>query len=151
VQSRLLLNIVVSQGTAILQLLTGKNKALLVRWDTLLVLNLGFHVVDSIGGLHLESDSLTGKSLDENLHTSAKTKHQVQSRLLLNIVVSQGTAILQLLTGKNKALLVRWDTLLVLNLGFHVVDSIGGLHLESDSLSGKSLDEDLHTSTETKN
>jgi hypothetical protein len=44
------------------------------------------------------------------LSTGQKTKHQVQSRLLLNVVVTQSAAILQLLTSENQALLVRWNT-----------------------------------------
>jgi hypothetical protein len=33
---------------------------------------------------------------------------------------------------------------LVLDLGFDVIDGIGGFHLEGDGLSGESLDKDLH-------
>jgi hypothetical protein len=44
--------------------------------------------------------------------TTAQAQHQVQGGLLLDVVVSQGAAILQLLAGKDEALLVRWDALL---------------------------------------
>ena len=67
----------------------------------------------------------------------------MQGRLLLNVVVSEGAAILELLAGKDEALLVRGDALLVLDLGLDVVDGIRGLNLESDGLSSQSLDEDL--------
>ena len=40
---------------------------------------------------------------------ATQTQHQVQSRLLLDVVVSQGAAILQLLASKNQPLLVRRD------------------------------------------
>ena len=33
---------------------------------------------------------------------------------------------------------------LVLDLGFNVIDCIGGLHLEGDGFSGEGLDKDLH-------
>jgi hypothetical protein len=33
----------------------------------------------------------------------------VECRLLLDVVISQGTAVLQLLTGEDQALLVWWD------------------------------------------
>jgi hypothetical protein len=49
---------------------------------------------------------------DEHLHATAQTQDQVQRRLLLDVVVSQGTAILQLLAGKDQALLVWRDALL---------------------------------------
>jgi hypothetical protein len=44
-------------------------------------------------------------------------------------VVAQRPAVLELLAGEDEALLVRWDTLLVLDLRLDVVDCIGRLHL----------------------
>ena len=37
-------------------------------------------------------------------------KHKVQGRLLLDVVVAEGAAILKLLAGEDQALLVRGDT-----------------------------------------
>ena len=54
-------------------------------------------------------------------------------------------------TSKDETLLVWGNSLLVLDLGLHVLDGIGGLDFEGDGLSGQSLDEDLHASTETEN
>ncbi len=51
-------------------------------------------------------------------------------------------AILQLFTGEDKVLLVGWNALLVLNLGLHIVDGVGGLNLQGDCLANKSLHED---------
>merc|ERR1712224_931565 len=106
VQGGLLLNIVVLQGAAVLELLTRENQALLVRGNALLVLNLGLDSLDGVGALNLKSDGLAGECLHEDLHTSTQTKHQVQGGLLLNIVVLQGAAVLELLTRENQALLV---------------------------------------------
>jgi hypothetical protein len=44
-------------------------------------------------------------------------------------VVGKGSAILELLSSKDQSLLVRGDTLLVLDLGFDIVDSVGGFDL----------------------
>ena len=44
------------------------------------------------------------------LSTTTETKHKVQRRLLLDVVVVQGTAILKLLASKNQALLIRWNS-----------------------------------------
>jgi hypothetical protein len=52
-------------------------------------------------------------------------------------VVAQGAAILELLSGKDETLLVRWDTLLVLDLRLDVVDGVRGLDLEGDGLAGE--------------
>ena len=81
----LLLNVVVGKGTAILELLSGEDQALLVGGDAFLVLNLGLDVVDGIGGLNLEGDGLTRQGLDEDLHSTAETEDQVEGRLLLDV------------------------------------------------------------------
>jgi hypothetical protein len=51
-----------------------------------------------------------------SLLTTTEPEHQVQGRLLLNVVVAEGPAVLELLAGKDEALLIRGDALLVLNL-----------------------------------
>ena len=75
--------------------------------------------------------------LDEDLHASTQTQHQVKGGLFLDVVVSQGAAILELLAGKDKALLIRGDSLLVLNLALHVLNGVRRLHLKSDGLAGQ--------------
>ena len=69
---------------------------------------------------------------------------KVESALLLDVVVGEGAAILELLAGEDKALLIRRNALLVLDLGLDIVNSVGGLDLKGDGLSSKSLNEDLH-------
>jgi hypothetical protein len=66
-QGGFLLNIVITQGTVILQLLAGKNKTLLIRGNALLVLNLGLDGFNGIGGLDIERNGFTRECLDENL------------------------------------------------------------------------------------
>jgi len=144
VKGRLLLDIVVGEGTAILKLLAGEDQALLVGRDPFLVLNLGLDVIDGVGGLNLEGDGLPRQGLDEDLHSSAETEDQVESRLLLNVVVAQGTTIFELLASEDETLLVGRDALLVLDLSLDVIDGVRGLDLEGDGLSGESLNEDLH-------
>ena len=71
------------------------------------------------------------------LHASTKAKHQVQGRLLLDIVITQCAAVLQLLARKDEALLVRWNSLFVLNLGLDVLNTVTGLDLQRDLQQGK--------------
>ena len=54
--------------------------------------------------------------------------------LLLNVVVRESTAILELFAGEDQALLVGWNAFFVLNLGLDVVDGVGGLDLQGDRL-----------------
>ena len=76
---------------------------------TLLVLDLRLHILNGVGGLDLEGDGLASQGLDKDLHASTQAQHQVEGGLLLDVVVSQGAAVLQLLAGKNETLLVRGD------------------------------------------
>jgi hypothetical protein len=99
------------------------------------------------------------------LTTTTQAQHQVEGGLLLDVVVRQGPAVLQLLAGEDQTLLVRGNSLLVytfifvrakigllytcvcmrtLDLGLDIVNGIRRLHLEGDSLPRKGLDEDLH-------
>jgi hypothetical protein len=58
----------------------------------------------------------------------------MESRLLLDVVVAQGTAVLELFPGEDETLLIRGDSLLVLDLGFDVVDGVRWLNIERDGL-----------------
>ena len=74
---------------------------------TLLVLDLALDIVDGVRALHLQRDGLAGEGLDKDLHAATQPQHQVEGGLLLDVVVSQGAPILQLLAGKDQPLLVR--------------------------------------------
>ena len=56
--------------------------------------------------------------------TTTQTQHKVESGLLLNVVVSQSAPILQLLASENQSLLVRGNTLLVLDFGLDIVNGV---------------------------
>jgi len=140
----LLLDVVIGEGSAVFELFAGKDESLLVGRDALLVLNLGLDVIDGVGGLDLKSDGLASEGLDEDLHATAETEDEMESGLLLDVVVGEGSAVFELLAGEDESLLVRRDTFLVLNLGLDVIDGVGGLDLEGDGLAGEGLHEDLH-------
>ena len=52
--------------------------------------------------------------LDLVVHSSTEPKNQVKGALLLDVVIREGPAILQLLPGEDEPLLVGRDSLLVL-------------------------------------
>lgn len=60
-----LLDVVVGQGAAVLELLAGENQSLLVGGDALLVLDLGLDIVDGVARLDVEGNGLTRQGLDE--------------------------------------------------------------------------------------
>ena len=74
----------------------------------------------------------------------------MEGGLFLNIVVREGTSILELLSSEDETLLIGRNALLVLDLRLDVVNGVGGLDLESDGLAREGLDEDLHTTAETE-
>lgn len=53
--------------------------------------------------------NIRGTSDRTNLLATTQTEHQVQCRLLLDVVIAQCPAIFQLLTSKNQSLLVWWN------------------------------------------
>jgi hypothetical protein len=68
----------------------------------------------------------------------------VQRRLLLDVVVGQRAAVLQLLACEDQPLLRRGDPLLVLDLLLHVVDRVRRLDVQRDGLARQRLHKDLH-------
>jgi hypothetical protein len=71
-----------------------------------------------------------------HLLATAQAEHQVQRRLLLDVVIGERTAVFQLLARENEALLIRWDALLVLDFRLYVVDRVGRLNFERNRLAG---------------
>merc|ERR1712112_448072 len=133
-QSGLLLNVVVGEGPTVLELLASEDQPLLIWGNSFLVLDLGLNILDGVRGFHLQSDRLASQGLNEDLHSTSETQDQMQSGLLLNVVVGEGPAVLELLASKDQPLLVWGNSLLVLNLGLDILDGIRGLHLKGDGL-----------------
>ena len=109
----------------------------------------------------LQSALIADRTSEEDMIDAPE--HQVESRLLLDVIVRECATVLELLARKDQALLVGRDAarrvntplliatnkgadapLLVLDLGLDIVDGVAGLDLESDGLASKSLHEDLH-------
>ena len=71
-------------------------------------------------------------------------EHQRQHRLLLDVVVVQRVAVLQLLALEDKALLLARDALRVPDDALHAVDRVAGPDVECDCLPLRGLHGDLH-------
>jgi hypothetical protein len=67
-----------------------------IRGDTFFVLNLCFHIVDCVRGLDFQGNCFARKGLNEDLLTSTEAKDKMKGRLLLDVVIRQGTAIFKL-------------------------------------------------------
>jgi len=149
-KSTFLLNIVIRQGSSVLQLLSSKDQSLLIWRNPFLVLNLRFHILNSIGSLYFKSYCLPSQSLHKDLHSTSQSQHKMKSTLLLNIVIWQSSPVFQLLSSEDQSLLIWRNSLLILNLGFHILNGVGSLDLECDGLPSESLHEDLHSSSKSQ-
>ena len=80
------------------------------------------------------------------LHTdpSPESQNKVDCALLLDVVVGERPAVLELFARKDEALLVGGDTLLVLDLAFDHVNGVCGLYFKCDGLASEGLNEDLN-------
>ena len=144
------LDVVIRESASIFELLASENQSLLIRRDSFLVLDLGLHIVDRVRCFHFEGDGFAGQRLDKDLHAATKSEHEMESGLLLNVVVGQGTTILELLASEDQSLLVWWNALLVLDLSLDILDSVTGFHLESDRLASEGFHENLHATAQTE-
>ena len=149
-ESRLFLDVVVAEGSAVFQLLSSEDKSLLIGWDSFLVLDLGFDVLNRVSWLDVEGDGLSSESLHEDLHTTSESEDEMEGGLLLDVVVRKSSSVFELLSCKDESLLVGWDAFFVLDFGFDVLDGVGGFDIQGDGLSSKSLDEDLHSTSESE-
>jgi len=74
---------------------------------------------------HLLAVVLGGKSLQGGLNdTTTETEDKVKGGLLLDVVVRKSSAVFKLLAGEDKTLLVRGNSLLVLNLLLDIVNGV---------------------------
>jgi hypothetical protein len=144
VEGGLLLDVVVGQRASVLKLLSSEDESLLIGRDALLVLDLSLNGLNGVRGLDIKSDGLSGQGLDEDLHSTAESEHEVEGGFLLDVVVGQRASVLKLLSSEDESLLIGRDALLVLDLSFDGFDGVRRLDIEGDGLSGQGFDENLH-------
>ena len=109
-------------------------------WETSIALSADHFFAFELSGEGSES----WLNFDGTHTTASESEHQMEGRFLLDVVIGKSSSILKLLTGEDESLLIWWDTLLVLNFGFDVLDRVGWLDVESNSLTRQGLDKYLH-------
>merc|ERR1739848_506681 len=127
-EGALLLDVVVGESSSIFELLTSEDQSLLIWGNSLLVLDLSLDVLNGVRGFDLEGDGLASQSLDEDLHTSPESGHEMEGALLLDVVVGESSSVLQLLSSEDQPLLIWGDSLLVLDLSLDVLNGVRGLN-----------------------
>jgi len=146
----LFLDVVIWKSSSVLKLLSSEDKSLLIWWDTFFILDFGLDIFNGVSWFNIKGDGLTSESLYEDLHTSSKSENQMESGFFLDIVVRKCSSILKLLSSKDKSLLIWWDTFLILDFSFNVLNGVCWLNVKSNGFSSKGLDEDLHTSSKSE-
>ena len=76
--------------------------------------------------------------------TAPETKHKMDGRLLLDVVVGESAVVFELFAGEDETLLVGRDAFLVLDFGLDIGDGVGWLDLERDGFACKGFHENLH-------
>jgi len=147
----LFLDIVIRKSSSIFKLLSSEDKSLLVWWNSFLILNFGFDIFNGVSWLNIKGDGFTSEGLDEDLHTSSKSEDQVKSGLFLNIIVGKSSSIFKLLSSKDKSLLIWWNSFLILDLGFDILNGVSWLNIKGNGFTSEGFDEDLHTSSKSEN
>jgi len=90
----------------------------------LLILYLCLDITNGVQDLCHKSNGFSSQIINKDFYSISKKQQQVKHRILLDILISSVSFILQFLPRKYPSLLVRRNTFLVLNLGFHVTFSI---------------------------
>jgi hypothetical protein len=143
-KGRFFLDVIVGQCPSIFQLLSCKDKPLLIRGNTFFVLDLCFNILDGVRWLNIEGNCLSGEGLHKDLHATSQSENQVKSGLFLDVVVRESSSILELLSSEDEPLLIRRDAFLVLDLGLDVFNGVRGLNIEGDCFASEGLYENLH-------
>ena len=143
-ESRFFLNVVVRKSSSIFKLLSSKDKSLLIWGNSFLILDFSFDIFNGVSWLNIKGDCFTCECLDEDLHTSSKSEYQMESRFFLDVVIGEGSAVLELLTSKDKSLLIWWNTFLVLDFSLDVFNGVCWFDIKSDCFSCECFDENLH-------
>ena len=96
----------------------GRNKCrpkpLLHGWNSFLLLDPFLDPINCISWFDVDFYLLSSKSFHLDHRTSPKPQNQMKCRFLLDVIISQSTAIFQLLARKYQSLLVRRNTFFVL-------------------------------------
>ena len=144
VKSGLFLNVVVWKSSSIFKLLSSKDKSLLIWGNSFLILDFSFDILNGVCWFNIKGDGFTSEGLNEDLHTSSKSENEMESGLFLDVVIGEGSAVLELLTSKDESLLIWWDSFLVLDLSLDVFNGVCWLNIKGDGFTCECFDENLH-------
>ena len=142
------LNVVIRERTTVFKGLASEEQILYFGGNKFLTLKFFLHIVDRVCWRNLQHEHLSGHRLHEDPRAFEYRGDKMKDGVLSNVVVRERVAAVVKYEGE--PLLVRGDTLLILDFGLHVINPIRWLNVEWDGLAGRGLDRDLHTTKATK-
>ena len=132
------------------ELLLGSNVGAVAALSLSAVLSLGWKGGVAFSADHFFALVLSGKSSERRLNgnsssaTTSESEDQVEGGLLLDVVVGEGSSVFELFSSEDQSLLIGRDTFLILDLSLDVLNGVGGLDIQSNRLTCKGLNENLH-------
>ena len=156
-----MMDVVIRQGLVVLQLLDAEEEHVLLTPASapriacrLLLLDLGPHLLDGVGGHHGRSEAIPPRviirtrSLDvQEVNWELRDDRQVQVGLLLDVVVAERVVVRHLLALEDQVLQLGRDVPLVLDLVPDILDGLVAHQVQGEALSTKLIDvdrQDLH-------
>ena len=92
-ECRLFLDIVVWEGSSVFELFTSKDESLLVRRDSLFVLNFAFDVFNGVRSVNVKSNCFSSEGFDEDLHSTSESEDKVECWLFLDVIVWESSSV----------------------------------------------------------
>lgn len=77
-KSAFLLDVVIAECATIFELLSSKDKSLLIGWNAFFILDLCLNIVNSICRFNIKSDGLASQGLNEDLHSTSKAQDKME-------------------------------------------------------------------------
>ena len=114
------------QGRSSLHLLLGADVTVMAALALAAVGALGWESGVTLAADHLVAFVGTGQGSEGRLDsdganaTTTEAEHEMEGRLLLDVVVRKGAAVLELLASEDQTLLIGGNALLILDLGSEV-------------------------------
>ena len=116
-------HLIVSSRRSLLSVLLGADITIVTTLALAAVFRLHGETSVTLAANHLlafvarSEGSERGLNLDDTDTATAETEHEMEGRLLLDVVIRKSAAVLELLAGEDQTLLIGRNTFLVLNLG----------------------------------
>ena len=100
-QGVVFLDVIVSESLRVIKLFSSENDSLLVLRDSFSFSNLALDGFNAVSVSDFESDGLSSESSHEDLFSSSESEYKVESRVFLDVVVVNCSAVFKSFSSEN--------------------------------------------------